>query len=281
VHEWRRQLLDLRAEIEARLDFADEGDVADMLPASWRGELARLEETLDQALESVSHGQIVREGFRVALAGLPNAGKSSLLNALARSDLAIVSAEEGTTRDIREVPLDIDGHLVILVDMAGLRESGSAAETEGVRRAQAEIDRADLVLWLEAPDNDIQEPAKTSGAVWRVATKSDLSLSPGDFTWSISATSGHSVLELMRAIGAEAGKGTRAVSGSVLLSRERDRAALGSALEALKRVEGVLDQPELAAEELRRASHALARLLGEIDAEAILDQLFSSFCIGK
>jgi tRNA modification GTPase len=171
IDGWRETLLDLRAEIEARLDFSDEGDVDEVLPESFGAVLAGLKADLAEALASLTRGRIVREGVRVALAGPPNAGKSSLLNALAKSDIAIVTDEAGTTRDVREVPVDLGGQLVILVDLAGLRDTDSKAEAEGVRRARAEIARADLVLWLMAPDIATNEqPPQVTAPLWRVAT---------------------------------------------------------------------------------------------------------------
>ena len=169
---WRERLLDARAEIEARLDFSDESDVDNVIPASLIGDLAALQREFAVAAQSVTGGRIVREGFRVALAGRPNAGKSSLLNALAKSDVAIVTDEAGTTRDVKEVPLDLGGQLVVLVDMAGLRDTDSKAEAEGVRRARAEIDAADLVLWLQAPDDPTDNMIPPNA--WVVGTKADL-----------------------------------------------------------------------------------------------------------
>ena len=139
---WRATLLDLRAEIEARLDFSDEGDVDATLPENVAHDIAALRDDMADANASFERGRVVRDGLRVAIAGPANAGKSSLLNALVKSDVAIVSDEPGTTRDVREVALDLAGHLVILVDMAGLRDADSKAEAEGVRRARAEIGRA-------------------------------------------------------------------------------------------------------------------------------------------
>src|SRR5690606_4183980 len=123
IDDWRDHLLDLRAEIEARLDFSDESDVDDALPPSFCSAILTLANDIEQALASIEHGRIIREGIRVALAGPPNVGKSSLLNALARSDIAIVTDEAGTTRDVREVPLDIGGQLYLLLDLAGLRDT--------------------------------------------------------------------------------------------------------------------------------------------------------------
>lgn len=272
---WRERLLDARAEIEARLDFSDESDV-DALPAELTVQLRALQQEFSEAAHSVAGGRIVREGFRVALAGRPNAGKSSLLNALAKSDVAIVTDEAGTTRDIKEVPLDLGGQLVILVDMAGLRETDSKAEAEGVRRARAEIESADLVLWLQAPesapDNMIPEGA------WLIGTKADLGTGAG--ARQVSARTGEGIAELLEAIRAQAESrvgGTEAP----LVSRERDRAALEAAAAAVGRAIGDAGDEELMAEALRQASQELERLLGRMDAESVLDRLFLAFCIGK
>lgn len=277
VDAWRDQLLDLRAEIEARLDFSDEGDVADALPESFGDSIAVLRRDIEFALASLEHGRIVREGIRVALAGAPNAGKSSLLNALAKSDIAIVTDEAGTTRDVREVPLDINGQLYILLDLAGLRETDSKAEAEGVRRARQAIDQADIVLWLHAPDiadvSDIQ-----ADRVVKVGTKSDLGTMP-NVDVEVSAQSGTGLNILLQHI--EAIGQTLASGEPALLSRERDRLALESATEALDAAVRQLSVPELAAESLRIASQSLERLVGRLDAERVLDRLFASFCIGK
>jgi tRNA modification GTPase len=277
VSAWREVLLDARAEVEARLDFSDEGDVSSELPDNMIQSVRRLTSELREAVESVGRGRIVREGLRVALAGPPNAGKSSLLNALARSDLAIVSDEPGTTRDVREVSLDLGGRLVVLVDMAGLRETESRAEAEGVRRANAEIGRADLVLWLVAPDVAPLEPPQ-GVPLWTVGTKADLA--PVTAEYALSARNGVGVAELLTALTGfgEAAAGSGRPS---LLSRERDLVALSAAQNALDHFlsEGATD--EIAAEHLRQAGLALERLVGRIDTEQVLDRLFASFCIGK
>ena len=281
IDTWREALLNLRAEIEARLDFSDEGDVEETLPATFASDLAALRDELSDALASLTRGRIVREGVRVALAGPPNAGKSSLLNALAKSDIAIVTDEAGTTRDVREVPVDLDGQLVILVDLAGLRQTDSKAEAEGVRRARAEIERADLVLWLTAPDVEAGErPPQTDAPVWRVATKADLGLGAENADLTVSVVSADGLAELEQKLAAFAG----ALTGRgepALLSHERDRAAVEAAREAVIRAGARLDALELAAESLREASQALERLVGRLDAERVLDRLFLSFCIGK
>jgi tRNA modification GTPase len=198
-----------------------------------------------------------------------------LLNALARSNVAIVTDEPGTTRDVRETAVDLGGQLVILLDMAGLRETESKAEAEGVRRARAEIASADLVLWLAAPD--VETADAPPGGAWIVGTKADLGRA-ADF--AVSAVSGTGMAELIErlTVFAASAAGT---GEPVLLSRERDRVALEGAAVGLGDALARLDQPELAAEALRLASAALERLLGRMDAEAVLDRLFSSFCIGK
>src|SRR4051812_43597022 len=183
---WRDRLLDARAEIEARLDFSDESDVAEEMPPAVVASVEHLSVELAEAIESVGRGRIVREGLRVALAGPPNVGKSSLLNALSKSDLAIVSDEPGTTRDVREVSLDLGGRLVILVDMAGLRPTDSGAEAEGVRRAEAEIEGADLVLWLVAPDVAPLDPPERT-PLWTVGTKSDIAPVAAQHSLSVEA----------------------------------------------------------------------------------------------
>lgn len=278
VESWRRQLLDLRAEIEANLDFSDEGDVGDVLPMGFGASILALRDDISKALATAEHGRIVREGVRVALAGAPNVGKSSLLNALARYDIAIVTDEAGTTRDVREVPVDINGQLYILLDLAGLRQADSKAEMEGIRRAHQAIAAADIVLWLSAPDIEDSQDGLREAADLRVGTKLDLGTVPG-VDVAVAAATGEGIATLMSAI--EAIGSTITGGEPALISRERDRLALTGAVDALAMAAARLMAPELAAECLRSASQALERLIGRLDAEHVLDRLFSSFCIGK
>jgi tRNA modification GTPase len=285
IESWRTRLLDLRAEIEARLDFSDEGDIG-ALPATFGDELIRLGADIGAALLTRAQGRILRTGFRVVLAGPPNAGKSSLLNALSQSDAAIVSDEPGTTRDLKEIPLDLQGQLVLLIDSAGLRETQSKAEAIGVERAREAISAADLVLWLDAPDVPRQEPpdfATEEGAgrppVVQIGTKADIGTVEG-VEMSVSAETGDGIAALLNMIlDASGGRGVRAAD--ILVSHEQDRDALQAAGLAIDDAHDHLERPELAAEDLRRASQALERLLGRMDAEAVLDRLFLGFCIGK
>jgi tRNA modification GTPase len=279
VDAWRDQLLDLRAEIEAQLDFSDEGDVGE-LPVTFADDARELRASITAALGTLERGRIVREGLRVALAGAPNVGKSSLLNALAKSEIAIVTDEPGTTRDVREVPIDIGGQLVIFLDLAGLRATASKAETEGVRRAQEEMGRADLVLWLVAPDVAEVERPNLDAPVWMIASKADLGPAGTRVDLALSVNTGAGIDTLLQRLGGfiadHAGSGEPA-----LLSRERDRLALAAAVQALDGTLITLDTPEVAAECLRAGSLALERLVGRIDSELVLDRLFASFCIGK
>jgi tRNA modification GTPase len=286
IEGWRERLLDLRAEIEARLDFSDEGDVGD-LPPAFEKSLNALLADLAAVLGTQGQGRIIREGFRVVLAGPPNAGKSSLLNALSRSDVAIVSDEPGTTRDLKEVPLDLEGQLVILIDSAGLRETTSKAEALGIERARDAMVSADLLLWLDAPDVPLAEPPDFSWLeeqwrrppMMRVATKSDVGTIEGA-ELSVSSTTGAGIVELLNFI-LEVSGARHSRAADLIVSHEADRAALIAANIALGEVFENLDRPELAAERLREASTALERLLGRMDAESVLDRLFLSFCIGK
>jgi tRNA modification GTPase len=278
IDGWRHELLDLRALIEANLDFSDEGDVSDDLPADFAARLQALGAEIATALRSIEHGRIIREGVRVALAGPPNVGKSSLLNALANSDIAIVTDEAGTTRDVREVPLDIEGQLYILMDLAGLRETSSKAEAEGIRRAHQALEHADLILWLTAPDIDNLPLPTSSKPIISVGTKLDLGSTPNADVL-VSTHTGDGIEALTEAIHQF---GQSLVLGEPsLLSRERDKIALARAAEELQTASVNLHSPEVGAECLRQASYALERLIGRMDAENVLDRLFSSFCIGK
>ena len=279
IADWRAEIIYLRAEIEARLDFSDEGDVAEDLPESFARKLDELRQTLTAVLSGYDSGRITRDGFRVVLAGAPNAGKSSLLNALAGSDEAIVSPEAGTTRDVKEVQLNLDGHLLRLFDVAGLRQSESLAETEGVRRAEKAMADADLVLWLTAPDVGAIAPPDLSGAVWTIASKSDLSPGTDPQALALSVVTGQGIETLKRRLADHVAASVRGEAS--LISHLRDKRAIETALGFLAKASAPDTPEELRAEDLRLAGQALAQLTGEIDAEQVLDRLFAGFCIGK
>lgn len=282
IDNWREQLLYMRAELEAHLDFSDEGDVGKDLSSVFERKMLELYDDLNEALAGVNHGRIIREGFRVALAGPVNAGKSSLINRLVKSDLAIVSEEAGTTRDVREVPLDIDGQLVIFVDMAGIRQSDSIAETEGVKRALKEIADSDLTLWLIPPDCDGEpELPKGRAPIVRLASKIDLGRSEKQFDLAISTKTGEGIDELLCLVKRNITANDMNEPGSLLFSRARDKEAIEIALSQIIIARNMIGEPEIAADALRQAGDALARLLGKLEPEHILGQIFSSFCIGK
>lgn len=277
---WRAGLVAARAEIEAHLDFSDEDDVPFALPDHFAADLSQLASSLGATLAGFERGRVTREGFRVVLAGAPNAGKSSLLNALAGSELAIVTAEAGTTRDTKDVTIDLGGTLVILTDTAGLRETDSIAEAEGVRRARLAIERADLVLWLSAPDvEDVGFGFTPHIPIWRVATKTDLGAAPGQ-DLALSAKTGSGIADLLNRLQSHI-DGQFGAGEPSLVSHLRDQEAIGAAKDHLEAALGHIDQPELCAEDLRAASDRLAGLVGLIDSEDVLDRLFAGFCIGK
>lgn len=276
---WRETLIAAMSLLAAELDFSDEGDVSGPLQEQALDLAGEVLTSLQAALGSFAMGERVREGFVVVLAGPPNAGKSSLLNALAQRDVAIVSPIAGTTRDSLEVRLDLAGLPVILIDTAGLRDSADPVEAEGVRRARAHAERADLVLGLRSVDS---EPYRIDEQmpVLRIATKSDLAGAVLPEELAISVKTGEGLADLLGTIVArlqELDQGEPA-----LLTRERHRAAVTDAIVALERaVIADHGQSELLAEDMRLAVVALERLVGRIDIEDVLDQLFSGFCIGK
>jgi tRNA modification GTPase len=282
---WRIKLIEAQALVEAGIDFSDEADVTnDVLQRSvaTARELAR---EIADALNDAKRGERLREGLVVAIAGPPNAGKSTLLNRIARREAAIVSPYAGTTRDVIEVHLDLGGYPVTLLDTAGIRETDDPVEREGVMRAKARAAEADLVLWVV----DATQPAPANAdqpQSWIVHNKIDLkkpaSYSAEQKTFGISATSGEGVDGLITALSAYA-EDVFGIQEPALVTRERQRRTLEDALSALDRaiVHGAGGQDDIFAEELRMAARALGRLTGRVDIEDILDVIFRDFCIGK
>jgi tRNA modification GTPase len=279
VEGWRDRLIACLAEIEADLDFSDEGDVV-TYNAATAEEIAGIRAEMAAVLADGRRGERLREGFTVVIAGPPNAGKSTLLNRLLQREAAIVSPIAGTTRDIIEARLDLDGLPVVLVDTAGLRDTQDPLEEEGVRRARKRAKTADLVLALEAVDSSPQSTLPAEGMpVLRIWTKCDLAPPPSGFEGIVlSATTSEGVGDLLDVLAREAGRGVG--DGSALVTRERHRRALTDAVAAIDR--GREDGgPELLAEDLRLALRALGRVTGRVGVEDILDRVFSTFCIGK
>jgi tRNA modification GTPase len=288
---WRAELVRAQALIEAGLDFADEGDVIADVPAKADPIVGELRAAILRHLSERS-GERLRDGFRVVIAGAPNAGKSSLLNALAKRDAAIVSEEAGTTRDVIEVHLDLGGVPVMLIDTAGLREAEGKVEAEGIRRALARAGDADLVLWIvdatapqwHAPRGIAsRKPGEVGAAVVMILNKIDLA--PGEGAGRdalrVSAKTGEGIERLVDMLADNAAVGTSAGAGAPLLTRARHRVELEAAHAALERYGDRASAPELKAEELRIAGHHLGRLTGRIDVEEVLGAIFAEFCIGK
>ena len=296
---WRGRLIEALAQVEAAIDFADEEVPGDLLGRAF-AIIGPLADEIGAA--QGGQGERLREGLVVAIAGPPNVGKSTLLNRLARREAAIVSPHAGTTRDVIEVQLDLAGFPVILRDTAGLREATDPVEQEGLRRAQAAMADADLVLWLVEPGSAGSGPAITeergTAECWVVLNKSDLlpdagaenprgnlmNFPPntgGHRLLTISAKNGAGIDALVQALGEF---GERFFTATpVLVTRERHRVALREATQsliaALRLGQG--GPVELIAEQIRLAARALERLAGRIDVEDILDVIFRDFCIGK
>jgi tRNA modification GTPase len=281
---WRQRLVRARAWVEAELDFADEADVPEAAGARAMDEVGAIAAEVRAVLDDRHRGERIREGAEIVILGPPNAGKSSLINALARREVAIVTPEPGTTRDLVEVRLDVAGYPVTVVDTAGLREAEGLVEREGIRRARARAADADLVLWLTdiaGPDAGGPEPMATP--MLRIGTKADLGEArqpDRGFDLLVSALTGFGLDELIKRLAGFVAEEFRPRE-SDLIVRARHRAALAACVEALAAAEANAAQPEIRAEELRRAGDALGRLAGRIDVEDVLDTIFREFCIGK
>jgi tRNA modification GTPase len=292
---WRRQIIEALALVEAGIDFSDETDVPENLVAPALLTAQQLRGEIAAALANSGHGERLREGLVVAIAGPPNAGKSTLLNRLARREAAIVSPFPGTTRDVVEVHLNLAGYPVTLLDTAGIRVSDDPVEQEGVRRARTRADTADLVLWVIDGSVTGREAADKSESVikseaWTVRNKIDLlvdklcisSESGTADSFFISAATGAGIDRLLAALVSFA-RDYFAATEAAVVTRARHRRALEDTLSALDcaLAQGATGSEELIAEELRAAATVLGRLTGRVDVEDILDVIFREFCIGK
>jgi len=284
---WRDQLVTAMALMEASLDFSDEADVAADAVLHARTVVTKLSSEIAIHLNDKRRGEILRDGFKVVIAGPPNAGKSSLLNALARRDVAIVSPEPGTTRDVVEARLDLGGYPVIVSDTAGIRSDPSGAiEAEGIRRSIARSAEANLVIWLiDASDPVIAAPRELldQGAeVLPVLNKIDLGLAPAiPHAAAVSVRTGDGLPALLNLIGRRAAECFEP-GGAPLITTARQRALVEAARTGLEAfLGGSPEQPELRAEDLRQAAQSLGRITGRVDVEDVLDQVFGAFCIGK
>lgn len=290
---WRERLLRALAHCEAEIDFADE-DLGSSNFAAIRVEIGRLEGEIAAHLTDGRRGERLREGLSIVILGAPNVGKSSLLNALSGHEAAIVAAEAGTTRDIIEVRLDLKGLPVTIADTAGLRASPDKIESEGIRRALARAERADLKLlvtaapgWPEvAPETRrhfgpdailaVNKCDLRPASSW-VSTPEEQILPPAHW---ISATTGEGISALLETL-ATAAEGLLTSGDAPALTRERHRHALEACAASLVRFQCQDAADELAAEDLRLAARALGRITGRVDVEDLLDVIFRDFCIGK
>ncbi len=304
ARDWRAQIIEASALIEAGIDFSDEGDVSAELIAPALAKIKTLLGEIQQVLAEQGRGERLREGLVVAIAGPPNVGKSTLMNQLARREVAIVSPHAGTTRDIIEVQLDLDGYPVTVIDTAGIRDTDDPVEREGVSRARARAAEADLVLWLidATHEKNFDEGAVP---VWVVRNKIDLDAVESDAAvlrldaaihrrsagvleqgrtsadFAISASRGDGIAELISALVGFAQSYFGSGEGG-LVTRERQRRLLEQTVVSLRRGLSVIEHgEELAAEDLRIAARSLGQLLGRVDVEDLLDVIFRDFCIGK
>ena len=287
ARDWRARIIEASALIEAGIDFSDEGDVPAELIAPAIAKIKALLAEIQEVLAAQGQSERLRDGLVVAIAGPPNVGKSTLINQLARREVAIVSPHAGTTRDVIEVQLDLDGYPVTVIDTAGIRETDDPVEQEGVRRARARAADADLVLWLaDSADAAIEHQGSGAGLAgaeqdrsrWR---RSANGRAAGEAGFEISASRGDGLPELIAALVGFAQDYFGGSEGG-LIGRVRQRKLLQETAASLRRcIEVVGEGEELAAEELRTAAHSLGRLLGRVDVEDILDVIFREFCVGK
>jgi tRNA modification GTPase len=286
---WRQQLIESTALLEAAIDFSDEADVVSDAVAKAREKVEVLQAEITQHLDDGHRGELIRDGYQVVLAGPPNVGKSSLLNALARRDVAIVSEEAGTTRDVIEVKLDLEGLPIVISDTAGIREAAGKIEEEGIRRTLSRMQAADLVLWLvDALVLDAPAPRVTlrPDRLLVVVTKYDLLdakvLQPlPEGAIAVSALTGFGLDRLTRRL---AGFAQARMGGdeAPALTQARHRQQLLRCRAALATFLGSpLEEFELRAEDLRRAGASLGRITGAVDPEEVLGEIFGRFCIGK
>jgi tRNA modification GTPase len=275
---WRAALIGALARAEAAIDFSDDG-VGESEFSAARAVASKILEQIQRHIEDSGRGEVLREGLRLAIVGPPNAGKSSLINALARRDVAIVSHTPGTTRDVIGVRLQLGGYPLHVSDTAGLRDSADAIEAEGVRRARAEAAASHLTLLLldGSQAADIPHGITPDLIVWN---KSDLpDFKPRDGI-SLSVKSGEGLAPLLSALTALVEKRLETKDESPALTRPRHRHALNDALASLRHAQDA-QAPELFAEDLRLATRAIGRITGTVDVEEVLDSVFRDFCIGK
>lgn len=282
---WAERLTRIRAMIEAELDFPDEDDVPGAVSDQLWPKLGELAEEMKRHLDGAAAAEIVRDGYRVAIVGAPNTGKSSLLNALAKREVAIVTDIAGTTRDVLGVDLDIGGYLVHLMDTAGIRETDDVVEREGVRRAFGSIEQADLVLLLVAPEAGATAPGlphdKRFVPIHSKADLLDAAMPREPGTLFLSSKTGEGFDSLTKRISDEIASSTTR-TGGLGPARKRQAEYLRKAIADIENcLTASAMSLEIKAESLRLAAHGLGKITGQVDVEDLLDVIFSEFCIGK
>jgi tRNA modification GTPase len=287
LNRWREQLVQVLARLEAAIDFVDEAHVGESALVNSEQRLRMMVLEIEAELERGRQGERLREGLKVVLAGLPNVGKSSLLNCLAQKEAAIVSPVAGTTRDVVEVHLNIGGLPIILRDTAGLRAASSdEIEIEGIARANAALSEADLALWVASPDVPASwvPPSFDSDTIW-IWNKADLALPDkkrenAERYLLISAKTGEGV-EMLEQVMVERLKSLVAGGEAAIVTRQRHRDSLQAMLQHLRAASRVEQPVEIIAEEVRLATYEIGRLTGFVEVESLLDKIFEEFCIGK
>ena len=291
--KWRANLIRCRALIESELDFSDEDDTPDSSFEQIEPILRQLADELSSQISKSQSAEQLRDGLKIIILGEPNAGKSTLLNRIANRDVAIVTDEEGTTRDILSVHLDLKGYPATIMDTAGIRETTGKVEIEGIRRAKEQAKEADLILELidsttATSDSRFKEEFKNI-PIWLLYNKVDLK--PNiiervqknliNNTYIISAKSGEGITELIDSLAKFCGEFWIDAESSII-SRTRHRTLLTVALKSVKKVLNDSRLPiELCAEELRSASDEIGRITGKVQTDELLDVIFKEFCVGK
>jgi tRNA modification GTPase len=281
--DWRQKLIQARAFIEAELDFADEGDVPGSVSERVWSEMQDLSAKIEKHIEDGKRGSMLRDGFHVVIIGAPNAGKSSLMNLLAARDVAIISDEAGTTRDLLEVKLNLNGVATYVTDTAGIRETTGQVEQIGIQRAMDKAAEADLILYIEDISNPIAvDISEFQTDIWTIGNKADLkAITKPNYNYLISTKNKDGISALLDNLSTYISEKTK-LHNDVVPTRRRHIDLLNLCKSEIQTAYKSTQLPlELRAENLRIASQYLGKITGDVDVEDILDLVFSQFCIGK